>query len=107
QRRCPDVLVEEAAGLALAHTERVGETLDRCVRAIERAFGDASHGAADGVRGAAPCGRLRRNLRTTTEAGAEAALLGGGGCRKEAAVLEHGGTRGADGAAVDAGRGDR
>ena len=103
QGRCADVLIEEAAELTLAHAERGGELLDRCAGAVERALCNAGHGAADGAGGAAPCGRVRRDLRAAAEAGAEAGLLGSGGGQKEAAVFAHGRARGTDGAAVDAG----
>ena len=106
QGRCADVLIEEAAELALPDAEAVGEPLDRCAGAVERALCNARHGAGDGAGGAAPCGRVRRDLRTAAKAGAKARLLGSGGGRKEAAVLAECRTRGADGAAVDASGGD-
>jgi hypothetical protein len=102
----PDVLIEEAAELALAHAQAVGEPLDRCAGAVECALCDARHGATDGACGAAPCRRLRRCFRTATEAGAEAGLLCRRSAHKKTAMLTHRRARGADGAAVDASRGD-
>ena len=79
QGRCADVLIEEAAELALAHAEAGGELLDGGAGAVERALCNAGHGAADGAGSAAPCGRVRCDLRAAAEAGAEAGLLGSGG----------------------------
>ena len=106
QGGCADVLIEEATELAFSHTERGGELLDRGAGAIECTLCNAGHGAADRAGSAAPCGRVRRDLRTAAEAGAEAGVLGSGGRGKEAAVVAHGRARGADGAAIDAGGGD-
>ena len=106
QWRGTDVLIEQAAELALADAERGREPLDRRTRAVERALGDASHRAAHRVCSATPCRRVRRDLRAAAEAGAEAGLLCSGGGWKEAAVLAHRCARGTDRTAVDAGGGD-
>src|ERR1700734_1765770 len=68
QGRCADVLVEEASELTLAHAESFREPLDGGSRTVESALRDTRHGTADGACGAAPCRRLRGNLRTAAAA---------------------------------------
>jgi hypothetical protein len=106
QGRCADVLIEEAAELTLANAESFGEPFDGGTGTVECALRDTRHGTADGAGGAAPRGRLRRNLRTAAQAGAKAGLLGSSRGSKEAAVLAKRGASWADGATVDMSGGD-
>ena len=55
QWRCADMLIEEAAELALSHAERGGEPLDRGTGAVECALCNAGHGTADRAGSATPC----------------------------------------------------
>ena len=48
------MLEEEAAELAIAYAETVGEFFNAGAGAVECAFGDESEGAGDGVGSSAP-----------------------------------------------------
>ncbi len=104
--RGAEMLVEEAAELALAEAEAGGEGFDGGGRAVEGAVGDEGECAGDGIRSAAPGGELGCGLGPAAEAGTEAGFLRGGCGGEEAAVLRPGGAGGTDGAAIDAGGGD-
>ena len=105
-RRGAEMLLEQAAELASADAQALGQRVDAGLVAVERALGDERKAARHRVRGAAPGAEIRRRLRPAAQAGAEASLLRRGGRGKEAAVLELGRACRADRAAVDPGRGD-
>src|SRR5262249_31594283 len=98
-----ELLREEAAEVALADTEPLGQ---RRRALLERALADQPDRAGHGGRGAERRRAAGRGLGAAAEAGAEAGLLGGRGAGEEAHVLAPGQRRGAAGAAVDARRGD-
>ena len=75
----PEVLAEQAAQLALADAEALGQGFD--VAVVQRAGLDQRQRAGDGVGGAAPGAEVGRGLRAAAQAGPKARLLGrrGGG----------------------------
>src|SRR6202022_1051762 len=96
---------KEAAELAFADAEPLGEGVDACAVAIERTVGNERKTAQDSVRSAAPGAELRCRLRPATQAGAKACFLRRSGRRIEAAVLEFRRSRRADRPTIDPGRG--
>jgi hypothetical protein len=98
-----EVLNEQAAEMALADAEAVGEGFDAGAGPIEYSICDEREGAGDGVGGAAPGGEIGRGFGTAAEAGTEASFLGGGGRAEKFAIREVGGAGGANRAAIDAG----
>jgi|SRR5271170_2080159 len=97
------MLEEEAAKLALADAETVGEFFYGCGGAVEGALSDESEGTRDGVRGSTPGGEIGCGFGAATEAGAEAGLLRGGGGTEETGVFELRAASRADRAAVNSG----
>ena len=64
--------LEQAAQLAAADAQPLGQRLDVGVLAVERAVGDQRQRPAHRVGGAAPEGEVGRDLGPAAQAGAEA-----------------------------------
>jgi hypothetical protein len=93
---------EQAAKLALADAEAIGQGLD--ILLVERAEFDQRQGARDRVRRAAPGAKIGRRLRPAAQAGAKAGLLRSRGGGVERDVLRQRRARRTDRTAIDAGR---
>ncbi len=104
--RGAQMLVEQAAQLPLTDAEAFRKTVHTGILAVQGAVLDQGQGARHRVGRSPPGAGLRGCFRSAAEAGTEARLLGGGGGRKEAAMLELGRARRADRPAVDPGGGD-
>jgi hypothetical protein len=104
--RGSQMLMEEAAELALADAEAFGECFYGCAVAVEGAVGDEGEGAGDGVRGSTPGGEIGGCLGSAAQAGAETGLLRGRSGGEETSVFVFRGAGWTDGPAVDAGGGD-
>ena len=105
-RRRAQVLFKEPAQLTCSHPEASGQSLERPILSIKKAFGEQRQSPGDGIRSATPASQFGRDLGTAAKACTKAILLGSCRGRKESAVPPVGRTCRTDRTAVDPGGGD-